>query len=278
VIALAFIWIMQAPAVLAKLGVIGGAPEDYGGLTALGIFSPLIAATCCAWREARGRGVRELYAQLLRWRAGLPWYVATLFGPPLLLAAGVFLFDATGERPYFYPPDQPARVVALFLVPIVEELGWRGYALPRLLDRYRPIAASLIVGVCWWAWHATMFTLQDFNAEHFALGLLLLTSGSIVYTWLYLISGGGLTIALVAHASAQLSNSNIVLPKDSMPFIVQTAGFCLAALVVVGLDRKTFHVDARRPRIEDTTNRASGRPNVEPPHQSCHRNPSKQPP
>lgn len=239
-LALAFIWVMQAPAVLAKLGIIASDPQQYGGLTALGLFSPLVAATCCAWHDARARGVRELYMQLLRWRASLPWYAATLFGPPLILAVGVFLFDATGKRPCFYPPDQPARVVALFLVPIVEELGWRGYALPRLLRRYRPIVASLIIGICWWGWHATMFALQDFGAEHFALALLLLTSGSVVYTWLYLRSGGGLTIAVVAHASAHLSNSNIVLPRDSLPFIVQTGSFCVVALCLVALERKTL--------------------------------------
>ena len=144
---IAFIFVMQAPATLAKLGVIPGDPQRYGGLTALGMFSPLLASSWLSWSEARGSGLRELYRQLLQWRAHPIWYLATLFGPPLLMAAGLFLVDTSGSRRYFYPPDQAPRVVALLLVPIVEELGWRGYALPRLLRRYSPLVASAIVGV-----------------------------------------------------------------------------------------------------------------------------------
>lgn len=245
VLALGFIWGMQAPAILVHLGLIDGDPQRFGGLVALGVFSPMLAATLLTWIEARGRGVRALYAQLLQWRANALWYLGALIVPPLLLAAGLFLVEPSGSRALFFPPDQPARVVGLFLVPIVEELGWRGYALPRLLRRYRPVTASLIVGSCWWAWHATMFTLQGFNAGHFALAFLLLTSGSVVYTWLYLRSGGGLSIAVVAHASAHLSNSNIVVPADSLPFIVQTASVCLVALLLVLFERKTMRASVQ---------------------------------
>jgi membrane protease YdiL (CAAX protease family) len=244
VLAIGFIYLMQAPAALAKLGVFAGDPEQYGGLTALGIFSPLLAATFLAWREARRAGVRALYVQLLQWRASPAWYLAALLVPPLLMAAALFLYDPSGSRPYYYLPDRAARIVALVLIPVVEELGWRGYALPRLLRAHRPLVASVILGAGWWLWHLPMFTLQDFTAEQFMLSLLLLLSGSVVYTWLYLRSGGGLSIALAAHAGAHLSNSSIPLPADSVPLAVQAASFCFVALLLVLLERKTEPMSA----------------------------------
>jgi uncharacterized protein len=234
-LALGLIWTLQAPGALTKLGVLAGDPQQYGGLTGLGIFSPLLAATFLAWRERR---VRELYAQLLQWRARLAWYLGALLVPPLLLAAGLFLYDPSGSRPYVYPPDQAARVVALVLIPFVEELGWRGFALPRLLRTHKPLAASLGIGVAWWAWHLPMFTLQDFTVPQFAAAFFLLVSGSIVYTWLYLRSGGGLSIAIAAHAGSHLSNATIPLPADSVPLVVQTAGYCVAALLLAALARR----------------------------------------
>jgi membrane protease YdiL (CAAX protease family) len=230
----------QAPAALSKLGLLSGTPEQYGGLVGIGLFGPMLAATICCYNESGRPGIRALYAQLLQWRASPVWYAAALFVPVLLLAVALFAMDPSGSRSYFYFPDIPPRFVALLLVPVVEELGWRGYALPRLLQRHSPLKASLILGFWWWAWHSAMFILQDFTAGQFFLYLLMLLAGSVVYTWLYLRSGGGVTIAVVLHASAHLSNPSLVLPADAVPALVYTALYCLVAAALVQFDRKTW--------------------------------------
>lgn len=237
VLTLSFTWLTQAPALLAKFRLVEGAPEQYLGLVGIGMFGPMLVASLLTWRESGRVGLQRLYGQLWQWRAGLGWYAGALLGPPILMAAGVFLVDPQGDRSYFYPPDVAPRFVALLLVPFVEEIGWRGYALPRLLRRYSPLTASLIVGACWAAWHVVMLILQDLTRMQFMLDTLLLLAGSVVYTWLYLRSGGGLSIAIAVHAGAHLSNSNSVLPADQLPLIVQTVQWCLMALTLVIVER-----------------------------------------
>ena len=73
-------------------------------------------------------------------------------------------------------------MVALLLVfsgPIGEEIGWRGFALPRLLEKYSALSASLILGSVWAIWHLPLILVGDFTAY----GAFMPVIAAIVFTW-----------------------------------------------------------------------------------------------
>ncbi|MDX1416670.1 MAG: CPBP family intramembrane glutamic endopeptidase [Candidatus Promineifilaceae bacterium] len=117
-------------------------------------------------------GVRRLLSQLLKWRVGARWYAAALLTAPLVMAGTLFLLSR------FSPAFQPSIVTAdgrvAFLIAgimgglaagIFEELGWTGFALSELRQRYRVIPTGLIIGVLWGAWHFPLFSASGHFAE-----------------------------------------------------------------------------------------------------------------
>jgi membrane protease YdiL (CAAX protease family) len=86
-----------------------------------------------------------------------------------------------------------------------EELGWRGFLLPELLKRYRPLAASLILGVIWGLWHLPIDIYAGYGLEGLAavpVRVMTAIALSIVFTWFYLQSKGNLLIAMILHTAA----------------------------------------------------------------------------
>ena len=118
-----------------------------------GLFGPALAAAIIVAAAEGKSGLRDLLGRILRWRVGVRWYVVAL-GLPAVLAlvtAGVHLLlgaptpVALGQLSILEP--------ILFVLVVGEEIGWRGYALPRLLATRSMLWASLILGVLWGAWH-----------------------------------------------------------------------------------------------------------------------------
>lgn len=93
-----------------------------------------------------------------------------------------------------------------------EELGWRGYALPRLAQRVGLATASLILGVIWAAWHLPLFVLPDSGStgQSFLVYLLHVMALSVVASYLYWKTGGSLLIVMLLHAA--VNNTTGIVP------------------------------------------------------------------
>jgi membrane protease YdiL (CAAX protease family) len=139
--------------------------------------------------------------------------------------------EAAGE--WLYLPTQPQHVAGLVMMPLVEEPGWRGFAMPRLAERFGWLKASAIVGVLWAAWHAVMFVLQGFDASAFALGMLMIAAGSFVFGWLFERTHGSLLVAVIAHAGVHLDNPTRALPQQLTAYAVFTGAGCVAAALCI---------------------------------------------
>lgn len=244
-VALGMTWGLQLPAVLAKWGVLSGGVERFMLPAALGGFGPLVAAVLASRRSgaAGGAGTRELFRSLGAWRVGAHWYAIALFGFTAIYVAGQAayrLLGGTGAGQWLYPPETAQHVVALFLMPLVEEPGWRGFALPRLRRRYGVFPASLLLGALWALWHTMMFILQGAAPLDFAVAMLNIFAGSVVFSWLYERTKGSLLLAVIAHAGVHLNNPTHALPAHLTPFVVYTAAIAVAAAALVALDRGAF--------------------------------------
>ena len=109
-------------------------------------------------------GFRELFSRLRSWRVGAGWYVVALLTAPLLMGGVAFALSLFS--PAFVPTIVAANdkvsvlvsgIVAGILVGIFEELGWTGFAIPRLRLLYSVLVTGLIVGFLWGLWHFPLF-------------------------------------------------------------------------------------------------------------------------
>lgn len=247
---IAFTFALQLPAVLAKLGLIDTPLEALFPLAGLGGFGPLVAAIVLTWRAPNER-VASLFSGLRPRASNLGWYGLAIVASGALLAVGsvVFeLFGAWGDRPRVYPPEVAQHVVAALLVPLVEEIGWRGYALPRM-QRDGRLRAALVLGLVWAVWHVPMFVLSGFSVAAIALGVPFFVAGSVAFSWLYNRSGQHLLTVVLAHVGAHLSNAHRTMPDDPQPYVVATVMWCVVAVALVGFDRRAWVPVARSPRI-----------------------------
>jgi membrane protease YdiL (CAAX protease family) len=147
------------PALLAHGGLIEGPPERYLALVGLGGFGPMLAAMIAARIE--GTGLKALLRPLGMWRVGVAWYLAALVLPRGIFVVAAAIWNTLGHaEPVLYPADNAAFLAAAIAFPIGEEVGWRGFALPRLTRSVGPLAASAVIGIVWTFWHVPMLTLQ----------------------------------------------------------------------------------------------------------------------
>ncbi len=238
-LAFLFTWGLQVPALLAAHGVIEGPPERFMALVGLGAFGPMLAAMVAA--RAEGTSVRALLRPLGAWRVELRWYLAALLLPGGIFIAAACVYDALGhtER-LFYLPDNPAYVAAAIVFPVGEEIGWRGFALPRLSERFGPLAASGIVGAFWALWHAPMLDLQGVSPSICLVFFPYMIAGSIVFTWIYRRTSGSLLLAVLTHVGTHLDNPGHAMPGRTLPITLHACGYVALAIALVGFDRKAF--------------------------------------
>jgi membrane protease YdiL (CAAX protease family) len=212
----ALAWVLWfAAAALTSRGNVGA------GRTLLflpGTFAPAIVAL---WMTSRSRpsGQRgQLLARLFQWHVPARWYVfaASYMVVAKLSAAAVFRF-AEGAWPAFGSTPLYLLILATaFSAPVQagEEIGWRGYALPRLGEAIGFPAASLVLGVIWAIWHLPLFLIAntDSTGQPIAVFILAVTAISVAMTWLYLNTNGSLVPVMLMHAA--INNTTGIVPSS----------------------------------------------------------------
>jgi uncharacterized protein len=209
-------------------------------------FGPALGAFVVI-RACEGRaGVRAWLRRLTVWRVDLRLYIfAVVALPALVIASYAFLPDGgdkLGDAGAAFPASFLGMLVILSLLGGgQEEPGWRGFALPRLLERHSPLEASVRLGIIWALWHLPLFVLvADYDnagtdvagvVAMFVVFTIGLTIGlSIIQTWLYHRSAGSLFLAVVAHGAANASFA--YLPTTWLPTAVAFTVVGLLALAV----------------------------------------------
>jgi uncharacterized protein len=211
------------PSQVSRLFALGGP------VFLIGVFAPgVVAVALTAWNEG-GRAVGALLGRVVRWRVSVRFYAFALLLIPLTkLAVAVVHRAVVGTWPQFGETHPLLLVLATILSTVSqagEEVGWRGYLLPRLMERTGLVAASLVVGVIWAAWHLPLFFAPgaDTNGQSFPLYLLQATAYSVVIAWLYWRTGGSLLLPMFMHAA--FNNMKDIVPSGAQaagnPFTLQ---------------------------------------------------------
>jgi membrane protease YdiL (CAAX protease family) len=175
----------------------------------------VFASIIMTWLTLGREGVITLLKRYLKWRVGWKWYLAGFCLKPVLAILGVYLAAAwKGVPPDYstimaYKLFGPAAILPLFVAPFFlidfvsngEEIGWRGYVLPRLQKKFNVLTSTLILGVIWGLWHLPKF-LSQWNPVAFAWFMVHIMAFAVIMTWLYNGTKGSLLLVTIAHASA----------------------------------------------------------------------------
>ncbi|HEX3229719.1 MAG TPA: CPBP family intramembrane glutamic endopeptidase [Pyrinomonadaceae bacterium] len=188
----------------------------------LGVFAPALAAIALTALTDGRAGTLDLLSRTIKWSASARWYVFAIgYMAAIKIAAALLLRITTGTWPAF--GQEPLYIMAIaipFSTPVQagEEIGWRGYALPRLSVRLGLSGASIALGVIWACWHLPFFFMlgNDKSGQSFPLYLLGVTALSVAMAWLYWRTNGSLLLTMLMHAA--VNNT-----KDIVPSAVTTA-------------------------------------------------------
>ncbi len=188
-------WVTVLPLLLQKRGLVAlGLPDTW---EAVGAFGPFVAAYLMIRRTGGTPGLAAFWRGLTNWRVGRSVLALTLFSPVAFLAlAAVLVTVQTGSPPSLQALatgrlGSVGAVVDMVLVAGIlqglgEEPGWRGYLLPKLLDRFQSLPATLLLFPVWWLWHLPFFLCRpEFGLpQFFGFGLGILAA-SIWLTFLW---------------------------------------------------------------------------------------------
>jgi membrane protease YdiL (CAAX protease family) len=240
-LAFALSWIFWLPLVFLRDTI----PATQGlVLLILGSSVPSLLAIVLTAIVLGRESLRKLLGRLLIWRVDPRWYLVVVLGPAAL-AGGMVVFNAfVGGPALSFSTSLLLGVViplAFSIFPgsaLGEEIGWRGYALPRLQAGRNALSASLILGVIWAFYHLPLsFTGQAFRSPSlfvpFAISTIAL---SVILTWVYNSTGGSLLLVVLLHATANLPLTLLLEPlggRAMLPFSLFVGLMVVAAIVVV---------------------------------------------
>ena len=211
-----------------------------GPVFLLGVFAPAFVALALTAYSEGSDGVARLLRRIGKWKLGAGWYLFAIgyLAATKLLAALIHRF-IMGAWPTFGDTSLPLMLGAILLstwTQAGEEVGWRGYALPRLAMHLGLGGASLCLGVIWALWHLPLFFLpgSGSDGQSFPIYLLHVTALSVAMSWLYWKTEGSLLLVMLMHAS--VNNTTGIVPA-AVPHAVDPTSFqgSLVAWSTVGV-------------------------------------------
>lgn len=243
VIAFAFSWSVEIPLALIRNSWIHlKIPFFIHYFAALG---PALAAIIVSSMDP-DYGIRKLLRGLFKWKVGWGWFIFSLFTPITLFGLSLLLADFKGEnlnlsqlgRLDYLPGTNAlgALIIWLLTFGLGEEIGWRGFVLPRLQKNRSALSASLIVGIIWAFWHLPLFFYRDAYTAMglytgFPLFLLSVLAASVVLTWLYNSTSGSLLMVILFHGMFNFFSASGVGGTNTAS--VMSAAIMVWAVVVI---------------------------------------------
>lgn len=217
----------------AWLGVKRAAPGSVAGAVGgpvflLGVFTPALVAIALTAHSDGRPGVMRLLERIGRWQVSAGWYALAIgFLASTKLFAALIHRIVVGAWPAFGDTSVPLVLGAILVstwVQAGEEIGWRGYALPRLATRLGLGGASVLLGAVWALWHLPLFYLpgSGSDGQSFPLYLLHVTGLSVAMSWLYWKTKGSLLLVMLMHAAVNNTTGIVPMamrnPGDPMSF------------------------------------------------------------
>lgn len=179
-------------------------------VSALMSLCPATAALILVYRKENTDGTVQLLKRSLDYNRikTKAWYIPIIFLMPCasLLTYGVMHFMGSPLRaPSFHVVVALVMVAVFFLAAVCEELGWMGYAIDPLQERFNALEASLILGMLWAAWHWIPLTQADRSMSWIAWWTLYTVALRVIIVWLYNNTDKSVFAAAFFHAMTNVS-------------------------------------------------------------------------
>ncbi len=223
-------WLMGA---LTGLELLPGLP-----VAALTAVCPMTAAMILVYRENKIAGVTALLKRSFDFKRikAKVWYVPILLLMPVVSGLSFGVLRLTGTP---VPAPQIAVVptlilcVVFFVGALGEELGWSGYAIDPMQDRWGALKASLVLGAVWAVWHYVALVQAHRPVAWIAWWSLGTVAARVIIVWLYNNTGKSVFAAALFHTT-----QNVIwqlFPVNGSYFDPRVSGAILAlvALIIV---------------------------------------------
>jgi uncharacterized protein len=190
-------------------------------------------------------GLRVLFAQMFRALVASRWYMALLLPPALVLT--VLLFLETFVSPA-YAPNRFFMGV-LFGIPagFLEEIGWTGYAFPKMRSENNELCASILLGLFWALWHLPVINYLGTATPHGSYWLpfflafsLAMTAMRVLIAWIYT-NTKSVLLAQLMHVSS--TGSLVIFSAVRVTAAQEAMWYALYGTILwiaVGIVVKTF--------------------------------------
>ncbi len=263
-----FSWIMWLPGILFTYNIINPSSAFLKIINIMqwvaGIGPSLTAIILIAKAEGKA-GIKILFKRVSNGTLG-KWYLPILLLLPITFIAAhlinIFFFNAS--LPETGLLKEPWWIPILFLIFLLmqfsEELGWRGFALDNLQNKFGALTSSLIVGIIWSIWHLPMFLSKGFGQHDYHLPfiqfLITLTLLSVWIGWFQNNTKGSLVPAFIIHAYINLSGEVLpLIEKNEQTQGNYNAWIILNALLLLSVIILLFFYDAKTFVRKSTKNR-----------------------
>jgi len=241
VLAYAIIWVVLLPML-----VFPQRASQLDFLLMIAAYAPLLAAIVTTLIYDGRAGLWSWLKSVFKWRIPVWWYlvggvlinflfVALHIGLYLLLGGSIVL--ANGDIPWYgYLAIFPIAVFLSFPFGsgLGEEAGWRGFALPKLLERYSPFVASIILGALWGLWHIPALLMSSWEGS--SQGLLLFVYVfplTIIMTWVYCKSRGSAIPVMLMHTGGNIYGSMLTSSLIMETVLVDSPGLDFTILKTI---------------------------------------------
>lgn len=185
-------------------------------------------------------GVRKSLSSLVKPKGHFGYYLFALLMAPAIKLISVPISNTIGLE-LISVPDNPSGIQLVLLIfalffygflfagGLNEEVGWTGFALPRLQKLYTPFSSSMILWFLWILWHIPLQIGGFWNpeVEFFIRALIGTFFARFILTWLFNKSKGGILPAMILHVSANVSFE--VLPNSDVAMILEA----ILAIVII---------------------------------------------
>jgi membrane protease YdiL (CAAX protease family) len=171
------------------------------------LTGPMLAGILSTYIVDGKKGLQGLLSRMLKWRVGLRWYAAAILTFPVLIVA-LLLVLSTFASTEFTPSFTTIGIMMGLFAGFLEEIGWTGYAYPKMQKKFGALRAALFLGLMHGLWHIG----PNYLFEGSSLGvywlprftvmwMVAMVAMRVILVWIYT-NTGSLLLAQLTHASS----------------------------------------------------------------------------